>query len=174
MTCTQAARYAYVANTQANTIAAFIIDSSTGFLTPVPRSPFPAIGTSPTALAVDPNGVYLYSANSATNSISVHTINDATGALNPVSSSIPTGVRSTGVVVDPSGQHLYVENSGGNTVSAFTSKRHRHTHCRFTVRGRSTGDLSQTECPGTFRKTRSPQSRLPMPRYSPVTTFLDL
>src|SRR5579859_6220030 len=117
--CSQAGRYAYVANQTASTISAFSIDSATGFLTPVPGSPFLSTGIAPVALAIDPNGTFLYAAYNASNSVGVFSINDATGALTVASFAIIAGASPAALAVDPTGRYLFVANSGSNTVSVF-------------------------------------------------------
>src|SRR5271165_5525016 len=60
ISCTQTGRYVFVANQLSNDISAFAINSADGALVAVNGSPFAAAGTTPTALAVDPNGEFLY------------------------------------------------------------------------------------------------------------------
>ena len=93
VSCTQAGRYAYVANEGANDISAFSIDSTSGFLAPIAGSPFASGGTQPVAVAVDPNGTHLYVANNASNNVSVYAIADATGILTSTGA-IATGPKS--------------------------------------------------------------------------------
>src|SRR5258706_4625460 len=119
VSCSQAGRYAYVANQAAGTFSAFSIDSANGFLTPVPGSPFASTGTAPVALAVDPNGAFLYVANKASNTVGMFAITDATGALTVTEFSVLVGTSPAALCVDPTGRYLYVANSGANTVSAF-------------------------------------------------------
>ena len=119
VSCSQAGRYAYVANQTAGTISAFSIDSANGFLTPVAGSPFASAGTAPVALAVDPDGAFLYVANNTSNSVGVFAINDATGALTVTDFAVVAGISPAALCVDPTGRYFYVANSGANTVSAF-------------------------------------------------------
>src|SRR5450631_3465532 len=119
VSCSQAGRYAYVANQTADTISAFSIDSANGFLTPVPGSPFTSTGAAPVALAVDPNGAFLYVVNSASDTVGIYAINDTTGALTVTGFSVVAGASPVALSVDPTGRYLYVANSGANTVSAF-------------------------------------------------------
>jgi 6-phosphogluconolactonase len=117
VSCSQAGRYAYVANQGASTISAFSIDSSNGFLKPV--GSFASTGTAPVALAVDPNGTFLYVANNVSDTVSIFAINNATGALTVTDFSVLVGSSPAALCVDPAGRYLYVANSGSNTVSAF-------------------------------------------------------
>ena len=118
--CTQAGRFAYVANQTASTISAYSIDSSTGALTEVDGSPFAAGGTGPVAVTVDPNDAYLYVVNNGSNTVAVFTITYPSGALTLATSAIPTGNAPTSVVIDPTDSYMYVTNSTDNTVSAYT------------------------------------------------------
>jgi 6-phosphogluconolactonase len=120
VSCSQAGRYAYVANQTdgtAGTISAFSIDSANGFLTPIAR--FASTGAGPVALVVDPNGAFLYVAYNTSNTVGIFAINDATGALAVTDFSIATGAGPAALCVDPTGRYLYVANSRSNTVSAF-------------------------------------------------------
>jgi 6-phosphogluconolactonase len=112
-------RFAYVSNQGTNTVAAYTIDSSTGILTPIVGSPFPA-GPGPTAVTVDPSGRFAYVANAGSGSpnvpsVSAYTINASTGALTAISGSpFATGgsnTTSVSVTVDPTGQFVYVAST---------------------------------------------------------------
>src|SRR3984957_1293707 len=119
VSCTQAGRFAYVANQLSNDLSAYAIDSSTGFLTAVAGSPFAASGTAPVSLVVDPNGQFLYVADDGSNDVSVYSIDSATGALTPVGVPTPTGSGPDAVIVDPTDSFLYVANLASNSVSAY-------------------------------------------------------
>ncbi len=83
--------FAYVANSGSNDVSAYIIDPTSGALTPVPESPFPA-GAGPYAVTVDPTGRFAYVANSASHNVSAYTIDATSGALTPVPESpFPAG-----------------------------------------------------------------------------------
>jgi 6-phosphogluconolactonase (cycloisomerase 2 family) len=120
VSCTQVGRFAYIANRQSNSISGFGIDPATGRLVPLNGSPFASNGTTPTALAVDPNGQFLYVANSGSNDVSIYSIDDTSGALTATGFPIATGSGPGAVVVDPTDHFLYVANLGSNNVSAFT------------------------------------------------------
>jgi 6-phosphogluconolactonase len=117
--CTQAGRYAYVANETSNTISAYSIDASSGTLTPLANSPFASTGTTPVAAVVDPNGGYLYVANNGSADVSVYAIDDSTGALSAVGEPVGAGNGPFALLVDPADQFLYVANKTDNTVSVF-------------------------------------------------------
>jgi 6-phosphogluconolactonase len=105
--------YVYAALSQANQIAAFSIASS-GALTPVPNSPFPA-GTAPTAVVFAGN--FLYAINSSDGTISGYSLDPANGVLTPLSDS-PFAIVGVSMAADYFGQHLYVAGSTG--IQAFS------------------------------------------------------
>ena len=126
--------FAYVANPGspspfgAGNVSGYTIDPTSGALTPIPGSPFPA-GSVPASVAVDPSGRFAYVANSFAfvggNSVSGYTIDSTSGALTPIPGSpFPAGLVPESVAVDPSGRFAYVANGGRfprpGDVSAFT------------------------------------------------------
>ena len=104
--------FAYVINTNANNISAYLIDASTGALTVVAGSPF-VTGPGPVDGAMDARGRSLYVV--ALDGIDAFTIDSTSGALTtmagspygplPLGSSIPALARIT---IDPSGRFVYV------------------------------------------------------------------
>jgi 6-phosphogluconolactonase (cycloisomerase 2 family) len=94
-------QFAYVANDNgpslAGNVSAFTINGTTGALTPIAGSPFPA-GLRPKSLTVDPSGRFVYVANLLSNNVSTYAIDGSTGALTPVADSpFPTGVEPLSV-----------------------------------------------------------------------------
>ncbi len=65
----------------------FRIDTTTGGLTGVPGSPFPA-GSNPQSLAGSSSGRFLYAADAQNNQAFGYSINAATGALTPIAGSL--------------------------------------------------------------------------------------
>ncbi len=109
----------YVANNVATgTVSGYIIDATSGALTPVSGSPF-AAGVSPVWVTVDPAARFAYAANLGSN-ISAYSIDAVTGALLPVSGSPFSSGAPSSVAVDPGGRFAYVTNSTAGTVSAYT------------------------------------------------------
>ena len=108
VSCTQAARFAYVTNQMSNTVSAYVIDSTSGLLTPAAGSPFSSIGTTPVALQVDPNGTYLYVADNSSNTLSSYSIDSVSGALTPLNFSVVTGTSPVAIAMHPAGTFLYV------------------------------------------------------------------
>ena len=111
-------RFAYVANSSANTVSAYTIDANSGALTGVGTV---ATGTNPYSVTVDPSGKFAYVANNGSNDVSAYTI-DGSGALTPVGT-VAAGTLPSSVTVDPTGKFAYVANGfdgvGGNSVSAY-------------------------------------------------------
>jgi 6-phosphogluconolactonase len=119
VSCTQTGRFAFVANRISNSVSAYGIDPGSGALFAVAGQPFPVTGTTPTALAVDPNGQFLYVANSGSNNVSVFSINAGSGTLSTVNFATPAGTGPAALVVDPTDHYLYVANLTSGTISAY-------------------------------------------------------
>ncbi|MEA3175323.1 MAG: hypothetical protein QOF42_2734, partial [Gammaproteobacteria bacterium] len=64
--CTEAGRFAYVANQLSNNLSAYAINAS-GALGAIAGSPFATTEATPFALTVDPNGQFLYVVNHGSN-----------------------------------------------------------------------------------------------------------
>ena len=99
-------KFAYVANPGSNNVSGYTINATTGALTAIAGSPFPA-GASPFSVAVDPTGKFAYVANesSQSNNVSGYTINATTGALTAIAGSpFPAGAGPVSVAVDPTGK----------------------------------------------------------------------
>jgi Lactonase, 7-bladed beta-propeller len=88
-------KFAYVANQVSNNVSAYMIDASSGALTPIAGSPF-AAGQSPISIAVDLSGKFAYVTNHGANNLSAYSINPVTGALTPIAGSpFATGLGPT-------------------------------------------------------------------------------
>ena len=116
--------YAFV--TSANGISAFLVNTYTGALTEVSRSPF-TYGADPSPIAFDPSGKFAYVADNSSDSISFFTINAATGVLTATAGSpFQLGHEIESIRVHPSGNYVYAVNrfeSGAfprATVAAYT------------------------------------------------------
>ena len=83
-------RFLYVANlansTSGNSLSGFAIDATTGVLTSLPRSPFPA-PFSPVSVAVDPGAQYVYVGLDGSQGVRAFAIDQQSGALNEISGS---------------------------------------------------------------------------------------
>lgn len=96
-------------------ISAFSVDSTSGALTPVARSPF-AVNGSIGAAAIHPSGNYMYALDS--DRILAFAINQSSGELASINGSpFPTGTNPTSLAIEPQGRFVYVSN--GARVSAY-------------------------------------------------------
>jgi 6-phosphogluconolactonase (cycloisomerase 2 family) len=131
LTVVDGIRYVFVGNEFSNDVSAFAVNSTTGALTAVRGSPFPA-GKDPQALALlndVSQAYYLYVANAGSGDVSAYEIDEGTGALNPLfgpgASTIATGENPTSIAIGGQfsfAQFVYVANHGGsNDISAFNS-----------------------------------------------------
>jgi 6-phosphogluconolactonase (cycloisomerase 2 family) len=112
-----------------NKIAAFVIDSNTGILTPVSGSPF-ITGNDPLQMGLAPVTLgaqgFLYTANVQDGTISAFTADDNTGVLTPVSGSPYTaGTSVWGLAVAPyttsdGTLFLYAADPQAKTIDAYT------------------------------------------------------
>ena len=114
-------KFLYGAINQGNDISGYLINSSTGALTPILGSPFSA-GSVPMTVRVDPSGRYAYATNAYWNDISAYSINSSTGELTPIAGSpfSSGGNFPAGLAIDPTDRFLFATNSNSNTVSAFS------------------------------------------------------
>src|ERR1700683_1505320 len=95
-----AAPFAYVANTSANSIS--VIDCATNTVT----ATIP-VGQSPGIIALTPDGMFAYVTNSQSGTVSsMHT------ATNTVLTTIPVGQSPGIIALTPDGMFAYVVNSG--------------------------------------------------------------
>jgi 6-phosphogluconolactonase len=119
-------RFVYVTNNilqfsdESGGVSAFVVNATTGALTPVEGSPF-AAGMETFGVAIHPNGRFAYVANALSNDVSVYSINATTGALTPVPGSpFAADFGSISVALSPNGRFAYVANDFADNVSAFT------------------------------------------------------
>ncbi len=110
--------FVYVTNAGANSVSAYKTDSTSGALTAVSGSPFPA-GSQPMSAALDPAGKFLFVANAGNatgvGTVSAYTIDASSGALTAVADSpFASGDPATALAVDPTGKFLYVSTRNAN------------------------------------------------------------
>ena len=113
-------KYVFVGNEGSNDVSAFAVNSTTGALTAIPGSPFPA-GIDPQAMAIDYGYSYLFVANAGSDNVFAYVIDPNTGTLG-APSTIATGMSPTSIVQGVQLGAVYVANHGGsNDISAFTT-----------------------------------------------------
>ena len=113
------AQFAYVANSGANTVSGYSIES-TGALKQIKGSPF-AAGSGAFAVAIDASGKYAYVADSGTTTVSGFAINASSGGLTALKGSPfgDDGYYPEAVAADPKGEFIYTANYGTGNVSGF-------------------------------------------------------
>jgi len=113
-------RFAYVTNanlTFSDDVTGYTVNPSTGALTEISGSPFPA-GQIPVASTADASGRFLYVANTLSNNISAYAITPI-GALVEISGSpFEAGGNPASLTADPSGRFFYVANVGSSLLIA--------------------------------------------------------
>ena len=100
------------------TVSGFTLSSS-GTLTAVPGSPFPA-GTTPTGIAIDQTSRFLYATDSVQNQLIVWDIQGGGGLQPSLNGPFGTGIFPVNLVVDPRNEYLYVSNFNADSVSEYT------------------------------------------------------
>jgi len=119
MSTGQTTAFAFVSNSGSATVSAFAI-SSTGTLSAVPGSPFPA-GVGAEFMALDRVHNLLFVSNQSANSLSEFSVNTSTGALTPMAGSpFTTGTRPTAVAVDAAGRFVFVANQASGSIAVFS------------------------------------------------------
>jgi 6-phosphogluconolactonase (cycloisomerase 2 family) len=137
-----AGMYAYVTNSNSNTISAYSINSVSGALTALTdvdagtvgnqTSIATGAGTHPYAIAIHPSGKFAYVTNYSTNSVSAYSIGsdgalakiDADGATAGNQTSIAARSGPISIAIDPAGGYAYVANANdvlyGGSVSVYS------------------------------------------------------
>lgn len=110
-------KYVYVADAVTG-VNAYSIDTNSGQLTAIGTAL--AAGTSPSNVAVAPNGRYVYVTNSGSNDVSGYTVDATTGALTSMGATFGASTGPSAVTVDPTSRFAYVTNRTAGSVSIFT------------------------------------------------------
>ena len=131
-----AGMFAYVTNSNSNTISAYSINSVSGALTALTdvdagtsgdQSSI-ATGTHPYSIAIHPSGKFAYVANYGSNDVSAYSI-DSSGALTRIDADGGTAGNQTGIparsgpisiAIDPAGGYAYVANANDESVSVYS------------------------------------------------------
>jgi 6-phosphogluconolactonase len=125
MVMSPSANALFVANSGANSISSYTINSGGALTAASTNTP---TGKTPTGLAIDPAGKFLFVANQTSSDISVFAIS-GTGLTQvpgspfttiPTGYSYPNGTLPAAVAVSRTGTFLYVANQLANFVSAFS------------------------------------------------------
>lgn len=112
-------KVAVASNGNGDSLTSFLIDPSTGALTPAAGAPF-ATGAAPREVAVDPAGRFVYVANANGGSISGYALDIESGALTPVAGSpFAAGTIPIGLSMHYTGRFLYAVNFSSNNVSGY-------------------------------------------------------
>jgi len=107
-----------------NNLRTFIINTTTGALTPIVVTVAGSSPANPSAIAVNlpANATTppFYVANTASNNLTVNTI-AADGTSGASSLTVPASIGPIDLAVDPTGRFLYVANNGASTVTVFNA-----------------------------------------------------
>ena len=123
--------FLYASNSGDNTVSALTIDPASGYLTPVPGSPFstealnnPA--NSGISLAATPDGQYLYAGSTGYDTnfnpapITIFSIDPTTGALTVTNkSTVPAGGPMSSMTVSPDGKYLVATLPNSSSIAVF-------------------------------------------------------
>jgi 6-phosphogluconolactonase (cycloisomerase 2 family) len=163
-------RFLFVHNTGSRSISVYAVDALSGGLTPVPGSPYTAMGSLSPKMLVDPTGTSLIVGINPDNDIGlvtqVFSINQTDGSLSqPVTTEI---TRSVGdiplrIAMDPSGSLLFV----GSLIISFNGQSCYLGELSVLSLDRSTGQVSEV--------AGSPYLMPNLPGYlvaSPVSHYL--
>ena len=107
-----------------NNLRSFIINTTTGALTPIVVTVAGSSPPNPSAIAVNlpanSTTPLFYVANTASNNLTVNTI-AADGTSGAASLTVPASIGPIDLAVDPTGRFLYVANNGASTVTVFNA-----------------------------------------------------
>ncbi|MGH6648328.1 lactonase family protein [Aquabacterium sp.] len=122
--------YAYVANFGNDSVTAYSVNTTNGALTPTNPGLALSGGTTPTSVAVEPNGKFAYVTNLSlpgTGNVAAFSIGQAVGnagALTALGGASATAALTGGapysVAADPSGKFIYAVQSATNQITGFT------------------------------------------------------
>ena len=132
-----AGNYLYVANQFTNTISAFAYNGTSGALTPVGGSPYPActslppspppVCIAPAAVAISQNGTFLFVANQGSGNVTSFalcvvtsaTCSTPNGTMTQVGMPVAAGQGPVAIAVDPNFNFVYVADFASNLVSQY-------------------------------------------------------
>ena len=112
----------YASNGNGSSVSVFLINESSGTLSPVLGSPF-ATGACPTGLACTPDNDRLYVGNFCSSTVSIFDVDPMTAALSPNAASpfvLPLGSSSPfDLEIDAAGARLFVSQDLANNVGVY-------------------------------------------------------
>jgi 6-phosphogluconolactonase (cycloisomerase 2 family) len=120
---TATSRFLYATDFSQNELIAYTILTS-GILHPLINGPFKT-GNQPSAITIDPRGIYIYVANELDNTVSAYEIDLATGTPTATvnttgSANNSTGTEPVAILVDPGfGRYVYTANFLDNSSNGF-------------------------------------------------------
>jgi uncharacterized protein (TIGR03437 family) len=109
----------YVPNYTTSNVSGYLMDSSTGGLTPIPGMPVKT-GTSPVQALIHPSGKFLYVLDSGSGDLALYAISSPSGALSVIGCPHCDALSPSGMAIDPAGQLLFVTNLEPGTVTTYT------------------------------------------------------
>jgi hypothetical protein len=92
-------------------VSGFTINPTTGFLSPIPGSPWSTNGSNPRNVTSDNNGTFLYVPNTVSGNVEIFSINENAGALT-ATGSVSVGFNIYKLVMDASNQFAYLGQIG--------------------------------------------------------------
>lgn len=110
--------FVYTANFDgtSSSVSGFVLEQSSGVLTPLSGSPFPVAVSN--YIATDSTGSYLYVTTGA--SVVGYSIDSSTGLIQALAGfPVASGANAYSVTVDPSNQVLYVGNDGADNITGY-------------------------------------------------------
>ena len=123
--------FLYASNSGSNTVSAFTINPASGYLMPVPGSPFSTgalndPSNSGISLAATPDGQYLYAGSTGYDTnfnpapITIFSIDPTTGALTVTNrSTVPAGGPMSNLTVSPDGKYLVATLPNSSSIAVF-------------------------------------------------------
>jgi 6-phosphogluconolactonase len=118
MTVTPDSNFVYVVDQVDGMVVTFHLDASTGVLTPDIALPPMSVGSTPSSIAINPDGTLLYVTNQGSNNVSGFKV-ASSGDLTSTGTPVAAGVGPVSSAIDPSGQFLYVVDHDSNQISAY-------------------------------------------------------
>ena len=115
----------YLASAGDNEVAGFAIDSTSGALTALPRSPYAAGAGAGAIPAFSPDGKFLYVMDQGTTGATANTVYGyaigSDGSLTAISANgFPAGTKPSWIIFTPNGKYAYVADSGADAISAYS------------------------------------------------------